>query len=115
VVLDPIELGGVDERADLGVVVVTGPQREPFRLADERVDELVVGRLNDIDSLRRQTELPSVREAGLYRAAGRLVDVGVVEDDEGLLPPSSSEQSMRFRPARSATIRPVSVLPVNAT
>jgi len=42
-----------------------------------------------LEARRRNADLPGVAELGLGRHVGRVVDVGVVEDDDGAWPPSS--------------------------
>ncbi len=85
VVGDGGELGGGGEAADVHAVVVRAPDGELPGAGDERGDEVVAQGLGDVEAFDGDAELPGGGEAGGDGSGGGLVDVGVVEDDHGVL------------------------------
>ncbi len=83
--LDRLQLVSSGERADLGGVVVGGPEGERPRGLGEAREEAVVELLVYIDPLDPDADLAGVGEAGLHSASDRCVDVGVGAHDHRVL------------------------------
>jgi hypothetical protein len=76
---------GGGEGADVDAVVVGGADREPLGPGGEGCGELVAQGLGHVQALDGDAELARGGEACGDDAVGGAVDVGVVEDDHGVL------------------------------
>ena len=95
-----------DQRGDL---LVRAERRGTLH---EAAHELVVDRPLDEDPLCAHAHLPGAGERCEERALHGAVEIGVGEDDERILPPSSSTTGQPRAPAAAATRRPTAAEPV---
>src|SRR3546814_503824 len=80
-----IELALRRERTDLVVVPGTFPECEGTGPLHQLPDEVVVDRSGDVQALRGHTQLSGGRETGSRGTDNGLVEVGIVEDQHGVL------------------------------
>ena len=99
IIVNAVELVRFDDGADLSRAVRAGAHLEDAGLFDERVGELRLDALLDDDPRRCRAPLAGGAERAPERALDREVDAGVVENDNGVLPPSSHETRFISWPA----------------
>ncbi len=80
--VDLVDRGRVDERADVGRLVEAVAELEGLDARRERRDETVVYAGLHIDAVGGDATLPAIAELGDHRGLDRGVEIGVVEDDE---------------------------------
>ena len=83
--LDLVAVRGAGERAGLGLLVERAAEPDPPGPLDELVDELVVDRLLDQQPGAGRADLAGVQEDRGQREVERHLEVGVGEDDVGVL------------------------------
>ena len=88
------------------------PALSALRLLGEPLDELVRDRPLDDDPARRHADLALVQERAEGRRVDRVLEIGVGEHDQRVVAAELEHDRLRFRPAASASLRPVSVEPV---
>src|SRR6266540_2773331 len=107
-----LERALVDQRPDHGAVLARVADLEPGRLGGEPAHELLGDRPVDDDAPGRHADLALVEEGA---EGGRLTAYSTSASPStisGLNPPSSRTMRLRWRPAASASLRPVAVEPV---
>ena len=83
--LDLVAVRRAGERTGLGLVVERAAEPDPLRPLDERVDEVVVDRLLDEQPGAGRADLAGVQEDRGQRVVEGDLEVGVGEDDVGVL------------------------------
>ena len=87
VFLDPLPCPGVDDRPDDGVRVLGRADAQGAGRLDQPAQEGVVDPLQHDHPRARRALLPGVAEGALQDADDRLVEVGIVVDDDRVLAP----------------------------
>ena len=83
--VDLLERGGVDDGADVGVVLPARAEAQRLGALDEPCGEIVVEALVDDDAARRGAALTGGTERRPEDPVDREVEVGVVHDDDRVL------------------------------
>src|SRR6185369_17496602 len=83
---DLLQVIGADQRADVGRLVERIADLQLPRRRDEALEERVVCAALDEDARSAEADLALVPEAGADRRRHRVVEIGVGEDQVGVLP-----------------------------
>ena len=83
--LDLVAVRGAGQRPGLGLLVERAAEADPSGAVHDRVDELVVDRLLDDEPGAGRADLAGVQEHGGEREVERDLEIGVGEDDVGVL------------------------------